>query len=116
MFLKNLSEVPVEDVEEGAKGVRIRWLITEAAGATNFSMRHFEVDPGGCTPRHRHDWEHEVFVLAGEGHVLCDDETRRFKKNDVIFVAPGEMHQFTNDGTGKVELLCLIPLSDKDRE
>ena len=51
---------------EGAAGCRVRWLIGEGDNAPNFAMRKFEVAPGGHTPRHFHDYEHEVYVLAGK--------------------------------------------------
>ena len=49
----------------GAKAARIRILIGSEDGAAKFHMRHFEVEPGGCTPHHQHDYEHEILVLAG---------------------------------------------------
>jgi len=115
MFLKNYRDVPAERPESGAEGVSIRWLITEAEGAERFAMRHFELAPGGYTPRHSHDWEHEVFVLEGEGLVYGADGTKRFKKGDFLFIAPGELHQFRNDGTAPVELLCMIPVGKGSR-
>ena len=33
-------------------------------------MRIFEVEPEGYTPRHAHDWEHEILVHSGSGQVL----------------------------------------------
>jgi len=88
------AQVKAEEVEEGAEGVAIRWLITEKDGAANFVMRHFEIAPGGYTPRHAHEWEHEVFILRGVGEVLG---------------ARGEEHQFRATGDETVEMLCLIP-------
>jgi quercetin dioxygenase-like cupin family protein len=41
-------------------------------GAPNFVMRLFEIDPDGYSPFHTHAWEHEVFVLEGEGTVLTE--------------------------------------------
>ena len=69
MQVKHYTEVPAETVEQGAEGVRIRWIISQADGAPNFAMRHFEIAPGGHTPHHAHDWEHEVFILTGRGNV-----------------------------------------------
>ena len=61
-------EVPANEVTmEGAAGCRVRWLIGEGDKAPNFAMREFEVAPGGHTPKHFHDYEHEVYVLAGKG-------------------------------------------------
>ena len=55
---------------EGAVGCRIRCLVGEPDGAPSFSMRQFEVAPGGHTPQHTHAYEHEVYILEGAGAVL----------------------------------------------
>ncbi|MFH1179934.1 MAG: cupin, partial [Candidatus Bathyarchaeota archaeon] len=61
------KDIENQDVPAPAEKVKIRWLINEKNGALNFAMRRFEVEPGGYTPYHTHDWEHEVYVLEGEG-------------------------------------------------
>ena len=58
-----VTQKPVE--MEGAKGCSVRWLVGPEQDAPNFAMRQFEVAAGGHTPRHRHPYEHEVFVLEG---------------------------------------------------
>jgi quercetin dioxygenase-like cupin family protein len=104
------SEVPADPVpEQGAEGVKIQWLIGPDDGAANFAMRRFELAAGGHTPRHSHPWEHEVFILCGEGTVLGADGPRRFRAGDVIFLPEGEQHQFRNDGAQPVTFLCLVP-------
>ena len=68
MKIKHNAEVPLNDVTmEGAAGCKVRWLVGEADAAPNFAMRQFELEPGGHTPRHFHPYEHEIFVLEGEG-------------------------------------------------
>jgi quercetin dioxygenase-like cupin family protein len=74
-------------------------------------MRHFEVAPGGHTPRHFHDYEHEVFVLEGSGVVVEGDREHRLQAGDVVFVKPNEVHQFLNPGPAPLKFLCLIPNS-----
>jgi len=96
---------------EGAAGCRVRWLIGERDEAPNFAMREFEVAPGGHTPQHFHDYEHEVFVLAGQGVVIDNGQERPLKQGDVIFVAPNDVHQFRNTGSESMRFLCLIPNS-----
>jgi len=103
------TDVKAEQVEEGAKGVRIRWLIDEETGAPNFCMRHFEIAPGGYTPLHTHPWEHEVFILSGEGTVRGNEGEVAFGPYDVIFMPGGEEHQFRCTGSEPVKLLCLVP-------
>ena len=96
---------------EGAQGCTVRWLVSESDGAPNFAMRQFAVAPGGYTPRHSHPYEHEVFVLEGEGVVFEGDEQHRLQAGDVVFVKPDEVHQFRNVGDSPLKFLCLIPNS-----
>lgn len=104
------SSVNAEDVlMEGASKVKVRWLITKEMGAKNFVMRVFEVEPDGYTPLHKHPWEHEVFILDGEGQLFDGAKNTAFKKGDAIFVQADEMHQFKNGSKKLLTFICLIP-------
>jgi len=98
--------------EEGCKDVHIRWLITREDGAENFAMRMFKLGPYGHTPYHEHDWEHEVFILEGEGFLKTEDGEIRYRSGDVLFVPAMEKHQFVNDRDAPQRFLCLIPYKD----
>jgi len=65
--------------------------------------------PGGGTPHHEHEWEHQVFVLEGSGEVLSGDTPHVFRPGDVILVPGGEKHQFRNPGEKPVCFLCMVP-------
>ena len=93
----------------GAQGARIRMLITQDDGACNFCMRHFELEPGGCTPHHEHPYEHEILVLAGSGMAKTTEGDRPFKAGDVMFVPASEKHGFVNTGSEPCEFICLVP-------
>jgi quercetin dioxygenase-like cupin family protein len=107
------EEVTSEKAGEGCKGVNIRWLITKDIGAKHFAMRMFEVEPEGHTPLHSHEWEHEVFVLEGEGLVLAASGEAKLNPGDVVFMPPDEKHQFKNIGKDTLRFLCLIPYLDE---
>ncbi|HUT09240.1 MAG TPA: cupin domain-containing protein [Thermoguttaceae bacterium] len=94
---------------EGAVGCRIRSLIGQEDAAPTFSMRQFEIDAGGCTPKHAHRHEHEVFVLQGRGTVLEGDVQHPLQPGTVVFVPPNQLHQFCNTGADPLKFLCLIP-------
>jgi len=95
---------------EGAHATAMRLLIGPDAGAPTFVMRMFEIEPGGHTPLHEHQWEHEVFVLDGEGEVVSPEGRTPLRPRTALFVAPGEKHQFVNAGSETLRFLCLIPL------
>ena len=108
------DEVESKEVNvAGAEGVRVRWLISPEDGAPNFSMRRFEVAPGGRTPRHRHPWEHEVYVLEGDGAVFGAGNEKPLRVGDVVYVPPDEEHYFAGGEEEGVTLLCLIPAEGK---
>jgi quercetin dioxygenase-like cupin family protein len=107
------TSVKVEHVPAPASGVKVRWLITEETGAPNFAMRQFTVAPGGYTPRHIHPWEHEAFILSGEGVVIGEDGEEQISPGDVVFVPQDEEHQFRNTGDEELRFLCLIPHQKK---
>jgi quercetin dioxygenase-like cupin family protein len=110
MLVRKVEEVRQDEVAaEGAAGVKVRWVIAEADGAPNFAMREFEVAPGGHTPLHVHDWEHEVYVLAGEGVAAGEDGEHAIAAGAVVFVRPKEKHSFKNTGAGPLRFLCLVP-------
>ncbi len=113
MKVLNYRDVPPETIEEGAHGVQIRRVITEEMGAENFAMRHFEITPDGFTPLHSHDWEHEVFILNGNGIIVGEWAEKPFGQGDVIFVPANETHQFKNSGDELLSLLCLIPSKER---
>jgi quercetin dioxygenase-like cupin family protein len=104
------EHIPADAVTmEGASGCRIRCLIGPDDGAPSFTMRQFEVAPGGNTPRHAHAYEHEVFILEGEGTVLDSRGEHRLQAGMAVFIAPDEIHQFRNTGSRPLKFLCLIP-------
>lgn len=94
---------------EGSAGCRVRWLVDDKDGAPNFAMRQFEVEPKGYTPRHSHPYEHEIYVLEGEGVVVEGANERPLKAGDCVYVAPDEVHQFKNTGTAALKFLCMVP-------
>lgn len=112
MQVRHFQQVALQPVQmPGASGCQVRWLIGTAEGAPNFAMRQFEVAAGGYTPRHRHPYEHEVFVLEGEGEVLEEHAARSLRAGDVVFIPADEIHQFRNQGASPFRFLCLIPQS-----
>lgn len=116
MKVKQLEEVANQPVDmPGSSGCQVRWLVGQADAAPNFAMRQFEVAPGGYTPKHNHPYEHEVYVLEGEGVVLEGDVEHQLTPGKVVYVAPNEVHQFQNRGSVPLKFLCMVPNSAMNR-
>ena len=91
-------------------GVVKREVINADDGAPNFCMRVFDVEPGSSTPWHSHPWEHEVFVLSGQGVAKSEEKETQIVKDSVVFVPPNEQHCFLNSGKKPLRFICVIPL------
>jgi quercetin dioxygenase-like cupin family protein len=96
-------------IEGGAENTEVQWLITKDDGAENFAMRLFTMTPGGRSPLHSHNWEHEVFILEGQCKVICEDETVEVGPGYTVFIPPKATHNFRNEGTTPLKFLCLVP-------
>lgn len=109
-LIRNIFETPTTPVEmEGVSGAHMAIMVGREDGAPNFALRSFVIDAGGHTPRHSHDFEHEVFVVEGGGEVLLDGAYRSIKGGDVLYVPAEEEHQF-RAGDGGLRFLCLVPM------
>ena len=97
---------------EAAPGVVMRVVAGPAEGAPTFVMRVFEIQPGSATPHHSHPWEHEVFVLSGNGALKSGDTEKPLVEGDAAVVLPDEPHSFANAGDDILRVICVVPLVD----
>src|SRR5438046_2405008 len=85
-----LEEYPDANVRAVTKQV----LIGPADVAPHFALRYFEVAPGGASALDEHAHDHGVAIIRGRGSVLLGETEHAVSVGDVIYVAPGERHQF----------------------
>lgn len=90
-----------------AKKTWMRALVPEGP---NFIMRVFTVKPGGHTPRHEHDFEHQIYVLSGKGR-LSGAMDADLGPGDAVYVQSGDPHCFENAGEEPFSFICVIPSS-----
>lgn len=112
MLIRNIDKTTTRPVEmDGVRGASMAVMVGRADGAPNFAIRHFRVEPGGHTPRHSHDYEHEVFIVEGVGEVLLEGEYRPIRAGDVVYVPADEEHQFRVTGDTPLRFLCVVPVT-----
>mgnify|MGYP003700704599 CR=1 FL=1 len=109
-LIRNLADAEHQPVTAaGAEKCRMAVMVGKADGAPHFAVREIVVDPTGVTPRHSHDYEHEVVVLDGAGTFFFDGEERTLKPGDVVYVPAGHEHQFRADKESALRFLCMTP-------
>ena len=111
MDVKQSKEIPLHTVAmRGAEGVTVRRLISNRDGAEHFAMRMFELEPEGHTPLHTHDWEHEIYVLEGQGIIQYEGQEYPLTSGNVLLVPANTQHQFRNTAQAPFRFLCIVPM------
>jgi quercetin dioxygenase-like cupin family protein len=109
--VKHYSQRSAQLFGPEAPGTSIRMLLSdELDGAPIYNMRMIEVEPSGHTPLHSHPYEHENYVLEGEGQVLIEGEVYQIGPGMVVLVPPNALHQYRNTGKNLMRFICSIPV------
>ncbi len=110
MIIKKISKVQETKLEQpDIKGVKRKILLGPQDGSINIVMRLFRLEPGGHTYDHSHPFEHLVKVEKGRGEVVDEEGKENILERDsVVFIKPGERHQFRNTSNEPFEFLCII--------
>jgi quercetin dioxygenase-like cupin family protein len=110
MKIKQYADIQATNFDQSEiKGVAARVVVGKDDGAPNFCMRVFDIAPGGYTPKHSHDWEHEMFVHAGEGEIYGNGQWHQVKPGNALFIPGNEEHQIRNSSQEPLIVVCLIP-------
>ena len=94
---------------QGAAGASMKRIIGPFEDMARFALRYVQIEPGGWSSLDQHEHDHGVFVLRGRGRVRHGDMETDIAHGDVVYIAPNEVHQFTNAGDEPLRLLCVIP-------
>lgn len=110
--------VPLEDYKattESWRGVSRRELCGKRGESPRFHVRYFEIAPGGFSTLEKHEHEHVVIPQRGEGEVVFGCYRYRVRFGDVVYVAPGDPHQFLcpEETTEPFGFLCIVN-ADRD--
>ena len=71
-------------------------------------LRYFELQPGAVSRLEKHEHEHYVVIRRGEGHAIVGESVWAVGPNDVVYVAPFEIHQFLNRGDEPFGFYCIV--------
>ncbi len=107
------QDVPLEAYKETTemwKGITRRELSGKRGESQRFHVRYFEISPGGYSTLERHEHEHVVIPIRGAGQAQFGCYIYHVGFGDVVYVAPGDPHQFRNreDATEPFGFLCIV--------
>ena len=106
MLSRDYREVSKEPVSEG---ISIRWVLGRPESAPNFAMRVIEFQSGAVFDTHQHPFEHEIYVLEGEGVAEGPQGEISMRPGIALYIPPDEPHGYRNTGVGALRFICVIP-------
>jgi quercetin dioxygenase-like cupin family protein len=71
-------------------------------------MRVFELEPGKESPFHKHENEHEAYVLSGRGELETEAGKAELKEGSTLFITARESHCFRNTGDDTLRFIDVI--------
>ena len=105
--------VPLEAYKESSdtwQGISRRELIGKRGESPRFHVRYFEIAPGGYSTLEKHEHEHVVIPLRGQGEVQLGLEVHQLGPGDVVYVCPLDPHQFrcSPEASEPFGFLCMV--------
>jgi len=112
IFVVNSELIQYEDLVKGAESkIKVRYLIDERHGSDRFALRLYTLEKGGHTPLDKHEYEHQVYILKGQGVLREVREgvpgLRALRQGDAIFIPSDAVHQFINEHEEPLLFLCV---------
>lgn len=105
MDIRNIDRVPAFTTKDGSE---IRELLAHRnSSIAQQSLAEARLAPGQSTTPHYHAQTEEIYyILSGSGQMQIGHETRPVGPGDAIAIPPGQVHQITNTGDGRLTFLC----------
>lgn len=114
-MFRDSQEMAVElrkNMRGGQGTVTIRHLFKqdELTGKARM-VAEITIPAGGSIGFHQHDREEEIYyIIAGQGKVLDQDETKTVGPGDAVLTGGGKGHAVENIGTGSLVMMAVILL------
>jgi quercetin dioxygenase-like cupin family protein len=106
---RDVAVQPYKDDDPRHRGVTRRELMGGDDEETlSFSVRYFEVAPGGFSTLERHEHTHAVMILRGSGTVVLGERVYAVAPHDCVYVAPDTLHQFQASEEEPLGFVCIV--------
>jgi mannose-6-phosphate isomerase-like protein (cupin superfamily) len=89
---------------------RLRELLhpDKAPLALRYSLAHATLRPGETSLRHRLTVSEVYYIIEGEGDMHIEEETRRVRPGDAVYIPPHALQCITAIGPGELRFICIV--------
>jgi mannose-6-phosphate isomerase-like protein (cupin superfamily) len=106
---RNLAELPWVQYPGHFNQALSKAIVTpDTVGSRFFDHRISTYEAGAHVESHSHQVQEQIYhVLAGEGILVLNGERRLVRANDVTYIQPGVVHEFSNTGIDPLVFLVI---------
>lgn len=107
MFIRRLGDCPEFIAGDNC---RLREILhpDKADLALRYSLAHAIVRAGQTTWLHALRTSEVYYILAGEGRMHIDGESKRVAAGDAVYIPPKANQQITNTGSADLAFICIV--------
>ncbi|MBU1020785.1 MAG: cupin domain-containing protein [Firmicutes bacterium] len=110
MIVGNMNQLVSKDINSpAALHASMKVLVSPKEGWEGHVMRVLDVQVGGYTPKHSHDWPHINYIIEGEGELFIDGVAHPVSAGSYAYVPANSLHQFKNVGQTTFKFMCIVP-------
>jgi len=101
-------------IERGGGASTVQ-MVTPDTGARAILNGFTDIRPGAGIPLHFHNCEESVLIVSGEAKVEIDGDVFDAQAGDVVWVAAGLPHRFSNMGATPLRIFWTYASADATR-
>ena len=105
-----ISTLKTGDTAGDAGGTVVYWDLVPHDVPGRLGSNLVRVPAGCITHRHSHAWDQLNVILEGYGILNLDGVDHPVRKGDVIYIEPGEVHGYRNEGEDVLVILGVLGL------
>lgn len=110
MVVGNIDQLISKEINsKEALHASMKVLVSPKEGWEGHVMRVLDVQKGGYTPKHSHNWPHINFIIEGEGELFIDGVAHKVYPGSYAYVPANALHQFKNVGDTVFTFMCIVP-------
>lgn len=106
-----VADIPTLNASALAPNITKRNIFGPGRFWDEWVMRNFILPAHESIPPHKHDWEHLLYTISGNGEVEVEGEHYDMSKGNWARVPSGKEHIFRNLGEEPFEFFCIVPAS-----
>lgn len=105
---KGIRTEPYKHTGDEWVGIVRQTLLGNQGESAKFHLRYFEIAPDGCSSFEKHEHEHVIIGIRGQGICIAGRKKYKIGFLDMLYIKPNEPHQLKNPSVEPFGFFCIV--------